>query len=180
TGGDLSGQRHQAARHDRIVRPVRGAVAQSGESDGVQARDLDRGAQPQRQDWQWRVAHGRAGNRGFVEHRGHRCHLNAFFERNRKGERALLVTPYARGDGDGQRRAQEFTELAKSAGAQVLDRVSARVDAPNPRFYIGTGKADEVQEKVRTLRPTWCWSITRSRRCRNAIWKNISECVWSI
>ena len=77
--------------------------------------------------------------------------MNVFFERNRKGERALLVTPYARGDGDGQRRAQEFTELAKSAGAQVLDRVSARVDAPNPRFYIGTGKADEVQEKVRTL-----------------------------
>jgi GTP-binding protein HflX len=77
--------------------------------------------------------------------------LNSFFERNRKGERALLVTPYSRGDGDAQRRAQEFTELAKSAGAQVLDQVSARVDAPNPRFYIGSGKADEVLEKVRVL-----------------------------
>jgi len=77
--------------------------------------------------------------------------LNSFFERNRKGERALLVTPYARGDGDAQRRADEFTELAKSAGAQVLDRVSARVDVPNPRFYIGSGKADEVLERVRAL-----------------------------
>ena len=77
--------------------------------------------------------------------------MNSFFERNRKGERALLVTPYGRSDGDAQRRAQEFTELAKSAGAQVLDQVSARVDAPNPRFYIGSGKADEVLEKVRVL-----------------------------
>ena len=75
----------------------------------------------------------------------------SFFERNRKGERALLVLPYSRGGGDAQRRAGEFTELAKSAGAQVLDQVGARVDAPNPRFYIGTGKADEVLEKVRAL-----------------------------
>jgi GTP-binding protein HflX len=77
--------------------------------------------------------------------------LNSFFERNRKGERALLVLPYSRADGDTQRRAGEFTELARSAGAQVLDKVGARVDAPNPRFYIGTGKADEVQERVRAL-----------------------------
>ena len=77
--------------------------------------------------------------------------MNAFFERSRKGERALLVLPYARGSGDAQRRAEEFIELAKSAGAQVLDQVSARVDAPNPRFFIGTGKADEVLEKVRAL-----------------------------
>ncbi|MBS0432852.1 MAG: GTPase HflX [Proteobacteria bacterium] len=76
--------------------------------------------------------------------------MNAFFERNRKGERALLVLPHAR-SGDAQRRAQEFTELAKSAGAQVLGSINARVDAPNPRFYIGTGKADEVLEQVRAL-----------------------------
>jgi len=75
----------------------------------------------------------------------------SFFERNRKGERALLVLPCSRGDGDAVRRGQEFTELARSAGAQVLDQVVARVDAPNPRFYIGTGKADEVLEKVRAL-----------------------------
>jgi len=77
--------------------------------------------------------------------------LNSFFERNRKGERALLLLPYSRSVGDARRRAEEFGELAKSAGAQVLDRVGARVDAPNPRFYIGTGKADEVLEKVRAL-----------------------------
>ncbi|HJU25165.1 MAG TPA: ribosome rescue GTPase HflX [Rhodanobacteraceae bacterium] len=77
--------------------------------------------------------------------------MNTFFERNRKGERALLVMPYARSDGDARRRAQEFTDLAKSAGAQVLESIGARVDAPNPRFYIGSGKADEVLERVRML-----------------------------
>ncbi|HXS73554.1 MAG TPA: ribosome rescue GTPase HflX [Rhodanobacteraceae bacterium] len=77
--------------------------------------------------------------------------MNALFERNRKGERALLVLPYSRGSGDSARRAQEFTELARSAGAQVLDSVAARVQAPNPRFYIGTGKADEVLARVRAL-----------------------------
>jgi GTP-binding protein HflX len=76
--------------------------------------------------------------------------LIALFERERKGERALLVLPYT-GNGAGARRAQEFAELAESAGAEILDSVRARVDAPNPKFYIGTGKADEVQAKVREL-----------------------------
>jgi GTP-binding protein HflX len=76
--------------------------------------------------------------------------LIALFERERKGERALLVLPYT-GNGAGARRAQEFAELAESAGAEILDSVRARVEAPNPKFYIGTGKADEVQAKVREL-----------------------------
>jgi len=73
-----------------------------------------------------------------------------FVEREKRGERALLVLPYS-GNGAAARRAQEFTELAKSAGAEILGTVRARVDAPNPKFYIGTGKADEVQSKVREL-----------------------------
>jgi GTP-binding protein HflX len=60
------------------------------------------------------------------------------------------VLPYT-GGGTAARRAQEFTELAESAGAEILGSVRARVDAPNPKFYIGTGKADEVQAKVREL-----------------------------
>jgi GTP-binding protein HflX len=62
----------------------------------------------------------------------------------------LLVLPYT-GKGAAVRRAQEFTELAESAGAEVLGSVHARVEAPNPKFYIGTGKADEVQARVREL-----------------------------
>lgn len=74
----------------------------------------------------------------------------ALFEREKKGERALLVLPYT-GNRPVARRAQEFSELAESAGAQILDSVRARVNAPNPKFYIGTGKADEVQAMVREL-----------------------------
>ena len=73
------------------------------------------------------------------------------FDRQKKGERAVLVLPHARGSGDAERRAAEFAELVKSAGAEVLGSVTARVEAPNPRFYIGSGKADEVAEMVRAL-----------------------------
>ncbi|HEV2539262.1 MAG TPA: ribosome rescue GTPase HflX [Frateuria sp.] len=71
------------------------------------------------------------------------------FDRQKKGERAVLVLPHSRGDGDTVRRAQEFAELVRSAGAEVLASVSARAEDPNPRYYIGTGKAEEVAEAVR-------------------------------
>ena len=73
------------------------------------------------------------------------------FDRQKKGERAVLVLPHARGGGDAERRAAEFAELVKSAGAEILGRVTARVEAPNPRYYIGSGKADELAEMVRAL-----------------------------
>jgi GTP-binding protein HflX len=73
------------------------------------------------------------------------------FDRQKKGDRAVLVMPHARGEGDSARRAGEFTELVKSAGAEVLAAITARVDVPNPRFYIGSGKADEVAEAVAAL-----------------------------
>ena len=74
----------------------------------------------------------------------------ALFEREKKGERALLVLPYT-GNHPVARRTQEFTELAESAGAEIRGSVRARVVAPSPKFYIGTGKADEVQAMVREL-----------------------------
>ena len=73
------------------------------------------------------------------------------FDRQKKGERAVLVLPHARGSGDAERRAAEFAELVKSAGAEILGTVTARVEAPNPRYYIGSGKADELAEMVRAL-----------------------------
>jgi GTP-binding protein HflX len=39
----------------------------------------------------------------------------------------------------------------KSAGAEVLGQIAARVEDPNPRFYIGTGKADEVAEMAQAV-----------------------------
>ncbi|HET7663204.1 MAG TPA: ribosome rescue GTPase HflX [Rhodanobacteraceae bacterium] len=71
------------------------------------------------------------------------------FDRKQKGERAVLVLPHSRHAGDPARRAEEFADLATSAGAEVLERISARVAEPNPRYYIGSGKAEEVAECVR-------------------------------
>jgi GTP-binding protein HflX len=73
------------------------------------------------------------------------------FDRKEKGDRAVLVLPHSRGEGDTARRAEEFAELVKSAGAEVLGVVTARVEDPNPRYYIGSGKADEVAEAARAL-----------------------------
>ncbi|HVI54348.1 MAG TPA: ribosome rescue GTPase HflX [Luteibacter sp.] len=73
------------------------------------------------------------------------------FDRQKKGERAILVLPHSRGEGDAIRRGEEFAELVASAGAEVLASIPARVATPNPRFYIGSGKADEVAEAVRAL-----------------------------
>ena len=62
-----------------------------------------------------------------------------------------MVLPHSRGGGDAAERAEEFVELVKSAGADVLASIPARIEAPNPRYYIGTGKAEEVAEAVRAL-----------------------------
>ncbi|HOV58973.1 MAG TPA: GTPase HflX, partial [Rhodanobacteraceae bacterium] len=67
------------------------------------------------------------------------------FERSKKGERALLLQPYGPGDGDAQARLDEFAELARSAGASVAGTLMARVETPNPRYYIGSGKAEELK-----------------------------------
>ena len=73
------------------------------------------------------------------------------FDRQKKGDRAVLVLPHSRGEGDAIRRGEEFAELVSSAGAEILASIPARVETPNPRFYIGSGKADEVAEAVRAL-----------------------------
>ncbi len=66
------------------------------------------------------------------------------FERSKKGENALLVQPHDSRD-DVLDLLSEFRELARSAGADVVATLTARVDAPNPRFYIGSGKAEMIK-----------------------------------
>ena len=46
---------------------------------------------------------------------------------------------------------QEFGELARSAGATVVGTLNARVERPNPRYYIGSGKADELKASKQAL-----------------------------
>ena len=66
------------------------------------------------------------------------------FERSRRGETALLIQPHAGGPPD-EGLAEEFADLARSAGATVAAQLNARIDKPNPAFLIGTGKLEEVK-----------------------------------
>ncbi len=45
----------------------------------------------------------------------------------------------------------DFGELARSAGSSVVGTLTARVDKPNPRYYVGTGKAEELAERRKAL-----------------------------
>ena len=58
------------------------------------------------------------------------------FERSRKGENALLIQPHAGGPPD-EGVMEEFSELARSAGAAVAHVATARIDRPNPAMLLG-------------------------------------------
>ncbi len=66
------------------------------------------------------------------------------FERSRKGEHALLVQPHAGGPPD-EAVVEEFTELARSAGAGIAQLCTARIDKPNPATLLGSGKLEELK-----------------------------------
>lgn len=66
------------------------------------------------------------------------------FDRSKKGERALLIQPHAGGAPEDE-VMEEFAELVRSAGAEVLHVATARIDKPNPATLIGSGKLEEVK-----------------------------------
>jgi len=66
------------------------------------------------------------------------------FERPQTGERALLVHLSLRDTGD-SRDLEEFQELASSAGAQCVGLITGQRRVPDPRLFIGSGKAEEVR-----------------------------------
>jgi GTP-binding protein HflX len=67
------------------------------------------------------------------------------FERPRSGERAVLVRLGLGAHVDPE-DVQEFTQLALSAGAQPVATILGRRERPDPRFFMGSGKADEVRD----------------------------------
>lgn len=69
------------------------------------------------------------------------------FERPQSGEKAVLVNIGLGAPAEADEQ-QEFEELARSAGAEVVARVGGQRRAPHPRFFIGTGKTDELREQV--------------------------------
>lgn len=69
------------------------------------------------------------------------------FERPKGGERAVLVhmdIPQQLGAED----LQEFQELALSAGAEPVAIITGTRTTLDPKYFIGSGKAEEVAEKV--------------------------------
>lgn len=69
------------------------------------------------------------------------------FERPRAGERAILVQ-VAIGQPLEPDAAAEFRLLAKAAGAITSAEITAQRQRPEPRLFIGSGKAAELREAV--------------------------------
>ncbi|TKB46697.1 ribosome rescue GTPase HflX [Thalassotalea mangrovi] len=70
------------------------------------------------------------------------------FDRHQAGEQAVLVhidfpQENARED------LQEFEMLVSSAGVNALTVVTGRRDTPHPKYFVGSGKAEEIAEAVK-------------------------------
>ena len=73
------------------------------------------------------------------------------FDRYQAGEQAVLVHldfP----DESTREDLTEFKMLVSSAGVQALTVVSGKRNTPHPRFFVGSGKAEEIAEAVRLVR----------------------------
>ncbi|RMX21721.1 GTPase HflX [Legionella jordanis] len=72
------------------------------------------------------------------------------FERPQGGERAILVQ-LALPEIDAEKALEEFKELAISAQAEVVGCVLGRRSTPEAKYYVGLGKAEEIQQQVQAL-----------------------------
>lgn len=73
------------------------------------------------------------------------------FERPRSGENAILVHIHFP-DLNSREDLEEFKELARSAGVQVLSIVTTIRDTPDAKYYIGLGKAEEIAQQVEAFK----------------------------
>jgi len=75
----------------------------------------------------------------------------------------------ASSDTDHAAHAEEFTLLARGAGAQILASLPVRRERPDAAFFIGKGKLEEAVALAR-MRWTSCCSIKPSRLPSSATW----------
>lgn len=68
-------------------------------------------------------------------------------DRPKGGERAVLVHMHFPA-GQMQEDLLEFKELAESAGADVVETIVGTREAPLPKYFVGTGKAEEIRLAV--------------------------------
>jgi GTP-binding protein HflX len=69
------------------------------------------------------------------------------FERPERGERAILVR-IGLGKPIGADELAEFEALARSAGALPVETISGSRRVPDSRFFVGSGKAEEIRARV--------------------------------
>lgn len=69
------------------------------------------------------------------------------FERPYTGERAILVH-LAQLTAEESPEFDEFRELAAAAGAQCVGEITGGRRIPDPRFFVGSGKAEEIREMI--------------------------------
>lgn len=71
-------------------------------------------------------------------------------DRPQGGERAILVQLAVPGI-DADKALAEFIELALSADAEILDCVVGSRASPDAKYFLGTGKAEEISDLVKQL-----------------------------
>jgi GTP-binding protein HflX len=71
--------------------------------------------------------------------------VSLFFDRPDFGERALLVHLKLNSESEPE-DVGEFEELVRSAGGDIVDLVRGSRTSPHAKFFIGTGKLEEVAE----------------------------------
>jgi len=69
------------------------------------------------------------------------------FERPKRGERAVLVQVDQGNEQDSQ-ALEEFRLLAESAGAEPAALATIRRRSPDPRFFAGSGKIEEIKALI--------------------------------
>ncbi|MFQ3265844.1 MAG: GTP-binding protein HflX [Colwellia sp.] len=69
------------------------------------------------------------------------------FERYQAGEQAVLVHLHFP-DESSREDLNEFKMLASSAGVQALAVVTGKRSTPHPRFFVGSGKVEEIRDAV--------------------------------
>ena len=69
------------------------------------------------------------------------------FERAELGNRAVLVHMDT-SDEERREDLSEFIELATSAGAEILHTATSSRHTPDPKYFIGKGKAAEIKQQV--------------------------------
>ena len=71
--------------------------------------------------------------------------MSLFFDRPDLGERALLVHLKLNSESEPE-DVGEFEELVRSAGGDIVDLVRGSRTSPHAKFFIGTGKLEEITE----------------------------------